>query len=182
MAATDEMLPVVKPVVLVVMGVSGCGKSTVAALLAGHLGWPFEEGDDMHPKSKVAKMAAGLPLTDEDRWLWLARVAGWVDGRLDTCQSALITCSALKRSYRDVINRRGTGVVFVYLAGSIETISARLAVRHDHYMPMSLLQSQFDALEEPTSDEPEIRVDVGPPPEAITQQIIDQLGLSRAGQ
>jgi gluconokinase len=170
--------PIAKPVVLVFMGVSGCGKTTVAAILAGRLGWPFEEGDAMHPQSNIEKMAAGHPLTDEDRSPWLEKVARWVEERLAAGENGLITCSALKRSYRDVINRRGSGVVFVYLAGSKETIAARLAVRHGHFMPSSLLDSQFADLEEPTSDEPAIRVDIGPPPEVIAQGILEKLGLS----
>jgi gluconokinase len=170
--------PIAKPVVLVFMGVSGCGKTTLAAILAGRLGWPFEEGDAMHPESNIEKMAAGHPLTDADRAPWLQKVARWVEERLEAGENGLITCSALKRSYRDVINRRGSGVVFVFLAGSKETITARLAVRHGHFMPSSLLDSQFADLEEPTSDEPAIRVDVGPPPDVIAQGILEKLGLS----
>ena len=169
--------PITKPVVLVFMGVSGCGKTTVAAILAGRLGWRFEEGDALHPQSNVEKMEAGHPLTDEDRAPWLEKVAGWVDDRLDARENGLITCSALKRSYRDVINRRETGVVFVFLAGSRETIAARLAARHGHFMPSSLLDSQFADLEEPTPDEPEIRLDVGPAPGVIAQHILKVLGL-----
>ncbi|MEO7018003.1 MAG: gluconokinase [Leifsonia sp.] len=174
---SDDIPRAAAPVVLVVMGVSGCGKSTVAALLAGRLGWPFEEGDALHPLANVEKMAAGHPLTDADRAPWLQKVAGWVDEQLDAGQSGLITCSALKRSYRDVINRRGSGVVFVYLYGARETIAARLATRQGHYMPPSLLESQFADLEEPGADEPAIRIDVGPPPSVIAQQIVDQLNL-----
>lgn len=159
------------------MGVSGCGKSTVAALLAGRLGWPFEEGDALHPQSNIDKMGAGRSLTDEDRWPWLEKVAEWVDERLEAGENGLITCSALKRSYRDVINRRGSGVVFVYLAGSRPTIAARLAARHGHFMPSSLLESQFAALEEPASDEPAIRVDIGPTASVVAQRIVDDLNL-----
>jgi gluconokinase len=170
--------PIAKPVVLVFTGVSGCGKTTVAAILAGRLGWRFEEGDAMHPRSNIEKMEAGHPLTDKDRAPWLEKVAEWVDECLDAGENGLITCSALKRSYRDVINRRGTGLVFVFLAGSKETIAARLAVRHGHFMPSTLLDSQFADLEEPTSDEPEIRVDIGPAPGVIAQGILEELGLS----
>jgi gluconokinase len=170
--------PIAKPVVLVFTGVSGCGKTTVAAILAGRLGWRFEEGDAMHPRSNIEKMEAGHPLTDDDRAPWLEKVAEWVDKCLDAGENGLITCSALKRSYRDVINRRGSGVVFVFLAGSRETIAARLAVRHGHFMPSTLLDSQFADLEEPTSDEPEIRVDIGPAPGVIAQGILEELGLS----
>lgn len=169
--------PMTNPVVLVVMGVSGCGKTTVAALLAGRLGWPFEEGDALHPQSNIDKMRAGHPLTNDDRGPWLEKVAEWVEERLDAGENGLITCSALKRAYRDVINRRGSGVVFVFLAGSKETIEARLAVRHGHFMPASLLDSQFADLEEPDFDEPEIRVDIGPAPGVIAQGIVERLGL-----
>ncbi|MBG0741561.1 gluconokinase [Paeniglutamicibacter antarcticus] len=170
--------PAGRPIVLVLMGVAGCGKSTVAALLAGQLGWAFEEGDSLHPDANVQKMAAGEPLTDEDRWPWLAKVADWVEETLDDGQDGIITCSALKRSYRDAINRRGSGVVFVFLSGSKETITARLAVRRGHFMPMSLLDSQFADLEEPESDEPEIRINVGPTPGVIAGEIIAELGLA----
>lgn len=162
--------------VLVVMGVSGCGKSTVGAMLAGRLRWPFEEGDALHPAANVAKMASGHPLDDEDRWPWLERVAAWVDGQLDRGQSGVITCSALKRAYRDVINRRGTGVTFVFLRGDEATIAARLAVRHGHYMPASLLHSQFADLEEPGDDEPVVRIEIGPSAAEITDQILAKLG------
>ncbi|WP_434613355.1 gluconokinase [Arthrobacter sp. A5] len=177
-AGQGALPPVARPVVLVVMGVSGCGKSTVAALLAGQLGWPFEEGDSLHPQANVKKMAAGHPLTDEDRWPWLAKVADWVEETLDAGEDGLITCSALKRSYRKVINRRGSGVVFVFLSGSKEVIAARLAVRRGHFMPTSLLDNQFSALEEPAADEPQIRINVGPAPGVITREIIEELGLS----
>ena len=175
---TGDAITVVRPVVLVVMGVSGCGKSTVAALLAGRLGWPFEEGDALHPLANVEKMTAVHALTDDDRAPWLQKVASWVEEQLDAGRSGLITCSALKRAYRDVINRRGSGVVFVYLSGSRETISARMAARHGHYMPTSLLESQFADLEEPAADEPAIRIDVGPPPSVIAQHIMEQLNLT----
>ena len=168
-----------RPVVLVVMGVSGCGKSTVAALLAGQLGWPFEEGDLLHPQANIDKMASDQPLNDEDRWPWLEKVAEWVEERLDAGQDGLITCSALKRSYRDVISRRGSGVMFVYMDGSSKTIAARLAARHGHFMPADLLDSQFAALEEPTADEPAIRVDIGQAPAVIARHIMDTLGLEQ---
>ena len=167
-----------KPSVLVLMGVSGCGKTTVAAILASRLGWPFEEGDALHPQANIEKMAAGHSLTDVDRWPWLAKVADWIDKRLDAGENGLITCSALKRSYRDLINRRGSGLMFVFLAGSKETIAARLAARHGHFMPASLLDSQFADLDEPAADEPAIRVEIGPPAAEIAEQIIEDFGLA----
>lgn len=165
------------PVVLVLMGVSGSGKSTVAGILARRLGWPSKEGDELHPEPNIQKMKAGRPLTDEDRRRWLERVAEWVQERLDAGENGLITCSALKRSYRDVISRRGSGVVFAFLAGSLELIAARLAARQAHFMPSSLLESQFADLEEPASDERHIRVDVGPPPGEVARRILRELGL-----
>jgi carbohydrate kinase (thermoresistant glucokinase family) len=166
------------PVVLVLMGVSGSGKTTVAQIIAERLGWPFEEGDALHPPANVAKMAAGHPLTDEDRAPWLARVADWVDARLDAGESGVITCSALKRKYRELIDRRGKGVEFVYLHGERALIAARLATRHGHFMPSSLLDSQFATLEEPAADEPAIRVEIGAAPAAIATEVIAALGLA----
>jgi len=166
-----------RPVVLVLMGVSGCGKTTVGELLAQRLHWPCEEGDALHPPANVAKMHAGYPLDDADRAPWLAKVADWVDARLDAGECGVITCSALKRSYRALIDRRRTGVEFVYLHGSRELIASRLADRHDHFMPSSLLDSQFATLEEPGADEPAIRVEIGEPPGAIADDIVAALGL-----
>ena len=169
--------PIALPVVLVLMGVSGCGKTTVAQVLAARLHWAFEEGDALHPQTNVDKMAAGHPLDDADRAPWLAKVADWVDARLDAGQSGVITCSALKHAYRDLIDRRGKGVEFVYLHGSRELIASRLATRHGHFMPTSLLDSQFAALEEPAADEPVLRVEIGASPEIIAANVIDALGL-----
>jgi gluconokinase len=165
------------PLVLVLMGVSGCGKTTVAEALADRLGWASEEGDTLHPKANVEKMASGHPLDDADRAPWLAKVADWIEGQLDAGDNGVITCSALKRGYRDVLNRRGTGVEFVYLAGDKALISERLQSRKGHFMPPGLLDSQLDALEEPTPDEPAVRVDITPPPSVIAEHIIDKLGL-----
>ena len=169
--------PLALPAVLVLMGVSGCGKTTVAQILAERLHWPCEEGDALHPPANVAKMAAGHPLDDADRAPWLAKVADWVDAQLDAGRSGIITCSALKRSYRALIDRRGAGVEFVYLHGSRELIASRLAGRHGHFMPSSLLDSQFATLEEPGPDEPALRVEIGEPPEDIATDIATALGL-----
>lgn len=164
--------------VIVFMGVSGSGKTTVAAILHGRLGWPFEEGDSLHPEANIRKMRAGHPLTDEDRAPWLEHIADWVSARIDAGENGLITCSALKRKYRDVINRRGHGLTFVFLMGSYKQIAARLATRQGHFMPPGLLKSQLADLEPPGPDEPAIRVDIGPPPGAIAQEVMDRLGLT----
>lgn len=165
------------PRVLVVMGVSGCGKTTVAKLLAERLGWALEEGDSLHPQANVDKMASGHPLNDDDRRPWLERIADWIETRLDAGESGVVTCSALKRAYRTVLNRRGVGVTFVYLYGDHETIALRLSTRRGHFMPPGLLESQFADLEEPSSGEPAIRVDIGGRPAEIVDNIIDELGL-----
>ena len=165
------------PAVLVLMGVSGCGKTTVGELLAERQHWAYEEGDALHPPANVAKMHAGHPLDDSDRAPWLAKVADWVDARLDAGESGVITCSALKRAYRDLIARRGNGIEFVYLHGSRELIASRLNARQGHFMPPSLLDSQFATLEEPAADEPAIRVEIGAAPDVIAANIVDALGL-----
>lgn len=160
------------------MGVSGSGKTALATLLAERLGWQFEEGDALHPQSNIEKMQSGHPLSDEDRWPWLEKIADWVDRRLAAGENGLITCSALKRSYRDVINRSGSGVLFVYLSAKEEVIREHMAARRGHFMPPSLLDSQFADLEEPTSDEPTIRVDDDREPDVIAEDLIRRLGLS----
>ncbi|WKK71143.1 gluconokinase [Rathayibacter oskolensis] len=160
---------------IVVMGVSGSGKSTVAALLAGQLGWSFLEGDDLHPQANVAKMAAGTPLTDDDRAPWLAEIARTVDERIDAGGSVVITCSALRRRYRDVLRR--PDLVFVHLAGSREVVASRLASRLDHFMPTTLLDSQFGTLEPLGADERHLTVDVGRAPEEEVAEIVETLGL-----
>lgn len=169
------MTKTVQDPVLVVMGVSGSGKSTVAGLLADRLGWDFAEGDDLHPASNVAKMHAGQPLTDEDRWPWLERIAGWIREHAASGTPGVITCSALKKRYRDVL--RGDGVVFVFLDGSRDRISERLAARHGHFMPPALLASQFEALEAPTDDENALTLGVSSAPADEAQEVIDRLRL-----
>jgi len=181
MPSTDDAISVPSPVVLVVMGVSGCGKTTIGSLIADRLGWDYEEGDSLHPAANVAKMAAGHPLNDEDRWPWLEKVAEWGEERLGAGRNGVITCSALKRAYRDLINRRGSGIEFVYLQGEKQLIADRLAARHGHFMPPSLLDSQFADLEEPGDDEPSIRVHIGPAPEAIAATVISRLNLETSG-
>ncbi len=161
--------------VLVIMGVSGCGKSTVAAILAGQLGWDLAEGDDLHPAANVEKMRAGTPLTDDDRWPWLDRVADWIRDHTNAGLPGIITCSALKRVYRD--RMRGDNVVFVYLAGSKDTIARRLDARLDHYMPSTLLDSQISTLEPPGPDENTLLIDLGRPPAEEASEIISRLSL-----
>jgi carbohydrate kinase (thermoresistant glucokinase family) len=166
------------PVVLVVMGVSGAGKSTIAARLAERLGWTFEEGDSLHPTANVEKMAAGIPLTDDDRWPWLAKIADWIDGRLDAGENGIITCSALKRSYRNVLNRRGSSVEFVYLALDRADLTERVEHREGHFMPPSLLNSQLATLEPPSASESAILVDAGPDSRLVVDRILRDLGLT----
>jgi len=161
--------------VLVIMGVSGSGKSTVGALLAGQLGWDFEEGDALHPPANVAKMAAGHPLDDEDRWPWLAMVAAWIRQHTAAGRPGVITCSALKKTYRDVL--RGDRVVFVYLAGPREQIAARMAARLGHFMSVAMLDSQLETLEPPTPDERVITIDITGTAAEEAEKIIERLGL-----
>jgi len=159
------------------MGVSGCGKSTVGGVLAGRLGWPLAEGDDLHPAENVAKMAAGHPLDDDDRRPWLARIREWIDGRLGAGESGIVTCSALKRRYRDVLRGDGGDVVFVYLHGTREQLLGRLTARQGHFMPASLLDSQLADLEPPQPDERAIQIDIGPAPAVQAKTIVERLGL-----
>jgi gluconokinase len=166
---------VAKPVIVVVMGVSGSGKSTVAALLAVALGCHFQEGDDLHPRENVEKMRSGTPLTDADRLPWLRKIAEEIDGWRARGECGVLTCSALKRSYRDLIIGDRHDVVLVYLKGSRNLIHQRMAARHEHFMPIALLDSQFATLEEPTPDEDPIIVDVGGKPAEIAHEIVRQL-------
>jgi gluconokinase len=166
------------PVVLVVMGVSGAGKTTIGKLLAERLDWTFEEGDQLHPLANVEKMKAGIPLTDEDRWPWLARVADWIDGQLDTGSNGVITCSALKHSYRAIINRRGSGVEFVFLGVGRNELEKRVSNRPDHFMPATLLDSQLETLEVPLDSEPAIRVDADTDATLVVDRLLRDLGLA----
>lgn len=164
--------------ILVVMGVSGSGKTTVAAMLAGALGVEFLEGDDFHPRANVEKMKSGTPLTDEDRWPWLKAIAARIDEWRAEGKAGVITCSALKRAYRDILIGDRPGVRLVYLRGSHELIHRRMAARHEHFMPLGLLESQFATLEDPGPDERPIVVDVGGTPAEIVAAVIRQLGVA----
>ncbi|MDQ0801349.1 gluconokinase [Arthrobacter sp. SLBN-112] len=164
--------------VLVIMGVSGSGKSTVAGILAGQLGWDLEEGDDLHSPENVEKMASGIPLTDEDRWPWLDTIASWIIEHTMAGIPGIITCSALKKIYRDRLREKN--VVFVHLSGSKEQIARRLTARMDHYMPATLLDSQIATLEPPGPEENTIVIDVGRTPAEEAAEIVRRLGLSPA--
>lgn len=160
------------PPILVIMGVSGSGKTTIAQQLVVRLGWALEEGDALHPEANIAKMHAGMALTDEDRLPWLARVAAWIDAQRAEKQPGIITCSALKRSYRQIIIGDRPEVRLVYLRGGRDLIAGRLASRTGHFFPPSLLQSQFDTLEEPDPSEDPLTVNLGPPAAEIAGEII----------
>lgn len=166
------------PPILVIMGVSGSGKSTIGEELAARLGWPFEEGDSLHPEANIAKMHAGIPLTDADRQPWLERVAAWIDTQRAKRQPGIISCSALKRSYRRIIIGDRPEVRLIYLRGGRDLIAEHLAGRHGHFMPASLLQSQIDTLEAPDPDEDPLTIDVGPPAAEVAEEIIRQLCAS----
>ena len=165
--------------IVVVMGVSGSGKTTLAKLLAQALGCQFLEGDALHPPANVEKMRGGTPLTDADRRPWLRRIAQEIDGWRARSQSGVVTCSALKRTYRDILIGDRSDVTLAYLKGSRELIQRRMAARHEHFMPVALLDSQFATLEEPAPDERAIVVDIGGSPESIVSQLIERLATPR---
>ena len=168
------------PSVVVVMGVSGSGKSTIAAMLAYRLHWTYEDGDWFHPKSNVEKMHHGEPLTDQDRWPWLNSIAAWIDQVRDAGHHGVIACSALKRAYRDILIGPRQDVRLAFLKGDRELVARRIAARDDHFMPASLLDSQFAALEEPTADERPITVSIVPHPRDIVDAIVKKLGIAEA--
>jgi carbohydrate kinase (thermoresistant glucokinase family) len=167
----------VKTRLLLLMGVSGSGKTTVGEIVAGRLGWAYAEADAFHSPASVAKMAAGQPLTDEDRWPWLTAIAAWLDERIAKAEPGVVTCSALKRKYRDLLRR--PEVLVVYLRGSPELIAQRLAPRQGHFFKPGLLDSQFAALEEPTPDEAVLSVPIGGTPGEIAEAVLAALGADR---
>ncbi|HUQ43062.1 MAG TPA: gluconokinase [Candidatus Limnocylindria bacterium] len=163
---------------LVVMGVAGSGKTTVMAALADRLGWPTLEGDSLHPPKNVAKMAAGIPLDDADRAPWLAEIARWIGDREAARASSLVTCSALRRPYRDLIRAGHPSAWFVHLVAPVEVLASRMAEREGHFMPASLLASQLAALEPLEREEPGSSVNAVEDPAAIADQIITELRLT----
>ena len=165
------------PCALIVMGVAGSGKSTIAEKLAERMGWRYEDGDKFHPASNVAKMSAGHPLTDEDRWPWLKAIADEIDRACKAGEDVVIACSALKHSYRDVLVHGRDDVRIVYLRGTQELIASRLSQRKGHFMPPGLLASQFKTLEPPDPDENSLTVSIDASVEEIVDNILGQLRL-----
>jgi gluconokinase len=165
------------PKAVIVMGVSGCGKSSVGEALAQRLGLPFIEGDGLHPESNVAKMAAGTPLTDEDRWPWLTVIGARMADALSRGEGIVVSCSALKKIYRDHL-RAATGgrLAFVYLDGSRELLSRRMGARTGHFMPLTLLDSQLATLEVPTGEPGVVTVTIDQPVEGIVADVLKGLG------
>jgi len=172
LAAQEKAAAAISPTVLVLMGVSGSGKSTVARELQRQLGWIFQEGDDLHPPANVAKMRSGQPLNDADRLPWLQAVARWIDRQLAADEPGIITCSNLKRAYRRLTIGNRHGVTLVYLKGDEPVIQQRVFNRAHRYMPPSLLGSQFETLEEPGDDEHPVTVIVH---DSIAETVLDVL-------
>jgi gluconokinase len=165
----------VNPALVVVMGVSGCGKSTVGRALAERLGLRFIEGDEWHPPRNVALMAAGTPLTDDDRRDWLQALADLLAAAAASGRGLVLSCSALKRRYRDQLRADAPGLRFVHLHGAPELLAARMATRPGHYMPPSLLPSQLETLEPPAADEDPVTLDIAQPPEVLVAAALSQL-------
>ncbi|NEY31783.1 AAA family ATPase [Streptomyces sp. PRKS01-65] len=161
------------PHVVVVMGVAGTGKTTIGPLLAARLGVPYAEGDDFHPAANIAKMSAGTPLTDDDRWPWLDAIGAWAHERAGL--GGVVSSSALKRAYRDRLRAAAPGLVFVHLTGSRELIEDRMSQRQGHFMPTALLDSQFATLQPLQPDEAGVAVDVAGSPEEITERAVQAL-------
>jgi gluconokinase len=165
---------------LVVMGVSGVGKTSVAAALVSRTGWVFAEGDDFHPEANRTKMASGRPLDDADRWPWLRRIAAWIGEQEAAGRNAVVTCSALRRRYRELLRDGHPSVRFVHLLAPPELIKSRVDARHGHFMPPSLLASQLDTLEPLHSDEPGIAVETTGEPARVADAALHRLGVRGA--
>jgi gluconokinase len=162
------------------MGVSGSGKTTIGEALAKRLGWTYEDADTFHPASNVAKMHAGHPLTDEDRWPWLKAIAAEIDRVCDAGEHVVVGCSALRRVYRDILVHGRNDIGLVYLKGTQQLIAGRLAARKGHFMPPELLTSQFQTLEPPGCDEHPVTVSIDASVDAIVDDILRQLKLKPA--
>ena len=171
------MTDVAAPPAIVVMGVAGSGKTTVGAMLAERLAWDFRDADSFHPPANIEKMRAGRPLSDADRWPWLDAIAAWIEERRRNGAHGVVTCSALKRAYRDRLRDGRADIRFVHLDGDIALISARMAKRRRHFMPVSLLESQFAALERPVDEPDALILPVDRPPEAIVEAVLAGLRL-----
>ena len=167
--------------IVIIAGVSGSGKTTVGTLLADRLGWRFADADDFHPAANVAKMRAGIPLTDEDRWPWLRAIAAWMDERIACGEDAVVGCSALKRSYRDLLLNGRPAARMIFLAPDREVLARRLAARHGHFFPEQLLGTQLDALEPPGPDERVLTVVPADDPAATVTSIITLIWPGRDG-
>ena len=165
------------PQILLVMGVSGSGKSTVGAMLAGRLRWAYAEADDFHPAANVTKMHAGVQLTDDDRWPWLSAIAEWMDTQAAAGQPAVVTCSALKRRYRDFLRAGRPYIQLIYLDGDRDLIARRMAARQGHFFPARLLDTQFSELEPPRPGEHALTVAAAATPGQIVDEILRKLGL-----
>jgi gluconokinase len=165
---------------VVVMGVSGSGKSTIASMLAQRLHWVYEDGDWFHPKSNIEKMHHGEPLNDQDRWPWLHAIADWIDATRRDGGHGVVACSALKRAYRDILIGNRRDVRLVFLKGDRDLIARRIAARADHFMPSTLLESQFAALEEPQADERPIVISIVPHPRDMIEAIVSALDIPAA--
>ena len=169
-----------RPTALIFMGVSGSGKSTIAAGVAEKLGRQMLEGDDLHPAANIAKMSAGTPLTDEDRWPWLRIIAGKIAAWRQNGMEGIVTCSSLRRSYRDVLRAGHDDVLFVYLKGSRALLLDRMQHRTRHFMPASLLDTQLATLEEPGADEAAVTIEMGPPPDEVVTNVLKALAARDA--
>jgi gluconokinase len=167
------------PVCVIVMGVTACGKSSVGEQLAARLGWPFLEGDTLHPPANIARMRAGQPLDDADRTPWLAAIGTWIDARIGAGESSMVACSALKRSYRDALRTGRPGVRFAWLRVDRAELQRRLQQRRHHFMPAALLDSQLDTLEPPQADEPAIVIDAAGSIDDIVDALHRQLRTPR---
>ncbi|WNM23593.1 gluconokinase [Demequina capsici] len=163
---------------LVVMGVSGSGKTTVARILAHRLGWVMAEGDEFHPDSNIEKMSAGVPLTDDDRRPWLREIADWIGATDAQGSPSVVACSALRREYRDILREAPGHIRFVHLAGTAELLESRIQARADHFMPATLLDSQLESLEPLEDDEEGVVVSVTGRPEDVAATAFTRLGLS----